>query len=616
MTALRLCRFLGAVPLALFVLAQAAAPAVSTTGEGGGSARALVKGPYLQNLSAGNVTICWETDAPSNATVFYGKDGSAELSVSDGNLTTFHELRLVGLSANTAYRYRAVSGDTPGAPSTFTTAPSGSTPFRFAVYGDCRTGHQNHTNIIAAMRSQGPAFVLNTGDLVENGSSAADWETFFGIISPIANNTPYWPCPGNHDLPPDLYTKYFSLPGNEMYYSFDCGGAHFISLDSAGDLTDGSAQLEWLEADLEASAARDWKFVFLHYPLYSSALGHGSNLALRALLDPLFVRHGVSAVFAGHDHDYEHADPGNGVQYFVTGGGGAPLGPSGKAGFTVYSESAFHYIIVDVGEDPHHTKVTAIRENGTVMETVHLSNVPRPPAPPSGLSVTNSTHSSLTVSWQPPKDPYLVGYNIAVSNNGSIMQEEFTGPVAGYAFHDLPADTSFTVTARALYRDPLGTPPDYTSAPVNVSGRTAPAAEEPLSVRIVFPVAGTRVYENNSIFCRAEASGHGNAEALSVEWRLDGALLAGNDLNMSLRAGPVGDHTLAVRVSDGMGRSNGSSVGFTVAPWHGGDPFPGADRPYTDPPVTPFLAAAAAFVIIGVLAAYVLAKRSEGKRPD
>jgi len=331
--------------------------------------------------------------------------------------------------------------------------------------------------------------------------------------------------------------------------------------------------------NLAASAASEWRFVFLHYPPYSSGLGHGSNLALRAILDPLFVQYRVNAVFAGHDHIYEHADPQNGVQYFVTGGGGAPLSPSGKADFTVYSESAYHYLIVEVGEDQHHTKVTAVRENGTVMETVHLSNVPRPPAPPSGLSVANSTHYSLTVSWQPPKDPYIVGYNIAVSRNGSILQEEFTGPVAGYAFHDLPADTSFTVTARALYRDPLGTPPDYASAPVNVSGRTAPAPPEPLSVRIVFPVAGTSVHENTTIFCRAEASGHGAAETLSVEWRLDGAVLAGDGLNMSLRAGPVGDHTLAVRVSDGTGRSNGSSVGFTVAPWHGGDPFPGADRP-------------------------------------
>jgi hypothetical protein len=607
-------RLAGAFALALLVLCQAGPSSASPGGEGGASPRAFVKGPYLQNLSAGGVTVCWETDSPSNATVLYGAHGALDLSASEEAQSTFHEVRLTGLVANATYQYLAVSGTERSAPSTFRTAPAAKAPFRFAVYGDSRTGHQNHTNIVRDMSSHEPAFVLNTGDLVESGADPADWAAFFGIIAPLANGTPYWPSLGNHDLPPDLYKQYFSLPGNEMYYSFDYGGAHFIALDSTGGLSEGSAQLGWLRGDLAASSASDWRFVFFHYPPYSSGLGHGSNLTLRALLDPLFVQYRVSAVFNGHDHDYEHADPKNGVQYFVTGGGGAPLAPSGHGDFTVRSESVFHHLIVDVGVDPFHTKVIAVREDGSVIEAVHLSNVPRPPSPPSGLRVANTTGSAVTVAWEPPGDPYLTGYNAAISENGSIVQEDFLAPATAHTFRNLSADRPYKVTVRALYRDMLAAPPDYASAPVAVPVRTAPAPPAPLSVRIIFPVAGTSVSENNTIFCRAEASGYGTADNLSVEWRLDGALLAVDTLNMSIKAGHLGDHTLAVRVSDGRGRSDESTVVFTVAPWHGGDPYARPHPPYADPPVAPFLAAAAGLLFAGILAAYLLAKRQSGGR--
>ena len=41
------------------------------------------------------------------------------------------------------------------------------------------------------------------------------------------------------------------------------------------------------------------------------------------------VEHCVTAVFNGHDHCYEHANPGNGVHYFVTVGGGGVVAGRG-----------------------------------------------------------------------------------------------------------------------------------------------------------------------------------------------------------------------------------------------------------------------------------------------
>jgi hypothetical protein len=43
---------------------------------------------------------------------------------------------------------------------------------RFAAYGDTRDGHEVHRKIVGGVMSFHPALVLQTGDLVHNGSVA------------------------------------------------------------------------------------------------------------------------------------------------------------------------------------------------------------------------------------------------------------------------------------------------------------------------------------------------------------------------------------------------------------------------------------------------------------
>jgi hypothetical protein len=75
----------------------------------------------------------------------------------------------------------------------------------------------------------------------------------------------------------------------------------------------------WLEKEL-ASSGSDWKIAYFHHPLYSSGAAHGSDLPLRAILEPLFVKYHVSLVLSGHDHFYERMKPQSGIYYFVVGG--------------------------------------------------------------------------------------------------------------------------------------------------------------------------------------------------------------------------------------------------------------------------------------------------------
>jgi len=45
-------------------------------------------------------------------------------------------------------------------------------------------------------------------------------------------------------------------------------------------------------------------------------------VALRVILEPLFVKYGVDVVFSGHDHIYERLKPQKGITYFVSGSAG------------------------------------------------------------------------------------------------------------------------------------------------------------------------------------------------------------------------------------------------------------------------------------------------------
>ena len=117
-------------------------------------------------------------------------------------------------------------------------------------------------------------------------------------------------------IPNQRLYKPFNMNG-ERYYTFKKGNVRFFALDS--NYFD-QTQADWLEKAL-AESTEDWKICFFHHPLYSSGGRHGSEVDLRAQLEPLFLKHGVQVVFAGHEHFYERLKPQKGIYYFVNGGG-------------------------------------------------------------------------------------------------------------------------------------------------------------------------------------------------------------------------------------------------------------------------------------------------------
>jgi len=101
------------------------------------------------------------------------------------------------------------------------------------IYGDSRTGHQTHQNIVDEIIKTKPALVFHTGDLVEDGLIPDQWATFNEIISDLIKISDFYPALGNHENNSPLFFNNFILPNNERWYSVEKDNLHFMVYNQA-----------------------------------------------------------------------------------------------------------------------------------------------------------------------------------------------------------------------------------------------------------------------------------------------------------------------------------------------------------------------------------------------
>jgi hypothetical protein len=167
--------------------------------------------------------------------------------------------------------------------------------------------------------------VIMLGDNIYPNGEASDLQRKFErpYAELLSNGVNFYASLGNHDVrrgrEAQIGYKLFNMQGR-AYYSFVRGDGlvEFFALDTTR--LEGE-QLRWLDTSLAASRVR-WKIAYFHHPIYSSGARHGSSKKRRALLEPLFRKHGVAVVFSGHEHFYERTHPQHGVHYFISGAGG------------------------------------------------------------------------------------------------------------------------------------------------------------------------------------------------------------------------------------------------------------------------------------------------------
>jgi 3',5'-cyclic AMP phosphodiesterase CpdA len=175
--------------------------------------------------------------------------------------------------------------------------------------------------MVAVYERQRFALVIMVGDNIYGSERPQDFARKFELpYKPLLDaGVKFYASLGNHDSREQRYYKPYNMEGR-LYYSFKAPDqdVRFFALDTT--YLD-QPQLDWLEKEL-SGARETWKIPFFHHPPYSSGGRHGSDPRMREALEPLFLRHGVTVVFTGHDHFYERTKPQHGITYFVAGSAG------------------------------------------------------------------------------------------------------------------------------------------------------------------------------------------------------------------------------------------------------------------------------------------------------
>src|SRR5260370_22681997 len=173
----------------------------------------IVGGPFVVGVTDKTARITWlvQGDEVALQPVRSTDPTSPSFQVESTSLTS--------LQPNTRYEYNITSGAEAGKGS-FKTAPVGAVPFRFVAYGDNRTRHDMHRQVVARILQYGiPDFIIQTGDMVADGNDSAQWPVFFQIEKDLLRQTVFFPALGNHER----HTRNFEdiFQEGAPYYTID-----------------------------------------------------------------------------------------------------------------------------------------------------------------------------------------------------------------------------------------------------------------------------------------------------------------------------------------------------------------------------------------------------------
>ncbi len=338
-------------------------------GEAGrGFTQSLIRGPYLQSPGQNSIILRWRTDVATDSRVNFGLTIAANTTTTDdATSTTEHRVKLTGLSPKTTYYYTIGSTSSvllgPDSLLHFTTAPDTTIPnsFRLWAIGDFGHGNQAEADVrdsyLRLAEKEKPADLwLWLGDNAYSDGTDAEFQTkvfdsTFGYGN-IFWNLPFASTSGNHDynsicpwqptfcnenpenhsgpyldiIDPPIHGELGGVPSNrKLFYSFDYGDAHFVSLNSElgslvssynwlglfnSDTSFTSPMLDWLKADL-AATTKKWKIVLWHQTPYSGQDNFTDDgvqqfcVASRVHFNPIIEKFGVDLVLVSHDHNYQ-----------------------------------------------------------------------------------------------------------------------------------------------------------------------------------------------------------------------------------------------------------------------------------------------------------------------
>ena len=329
----------------------------------------IVGGPFTVNVTTRSATVVWIVQSDQ---LILHPPGGVEGRYSPS--FRVEKTTLASLQPGTRYEYELPGY--PGVKGSFQTAAAPTAlSYRFLVYGDTRTRHDVHRRVVEAVLKDGvPDFAIQSGDLVENGEDNSLWPIYFDIEKELLRQIAFFPVLGNHERNTHDFSDFFQAV--RPYYSFNWGNAHFMVIDS--DIANSGSnqwardtfwaeQTKWLEDELQSSQNAEYRVVVAHHPPFSAVSNRqGSNPEMRALV-PMFEKYHVSIAFFGHDHNYQR-NLQNGINYVISGGGGAPLYDVAKPDPATSQKAVSVENFVKVSVEGKAMKVRAMGLDGKILD--------------------------------------------------------------------------------------------------------------------------------------------------------------------------------------------------------------------------------------------------------
>lgn len=264
---------------------------------------------------------------------------------SDNKKTKFisHKVIADKLTPGTEYQFRVGNGTEWSETGSFKTDTSDYQSYRFIAGSDSQASSKEDFEPWAdtfrkAIDHIGkPKFLINAGDLVDNGDLEEQWQWMLGVAQKELLNVPFVPVLGGHEIqdydgdettPNENFYNHFNVPKQVVegthegsVYSFEYGDALYLVFNSqyAGQLTKDGKDVEWADQafwdqvkwmkNTVAKSDKKWKFVAFHKSPYAA----GDNSAqweddriqfYKKYLIPAFDEMGIDMVFEAHDHMY------------------------------------------------------------------------------------------------------------------------------------------------------------------------------------------------------------------------------------------------------------------------------------------------------------------------
>lgn len=201
--------------------------------------------------------------------------------------------------------------------------------------------HEAVAKVIAHHHAIEPLqFIINGGDVVQNGHKEQEWIEYFKGGNAYLLNVPQIAAIGNHDYRGDVgkglpkffqkYMRWEGAPSNGNLF-FEMPGFQLIIWNSnISDLSGAEEKIMWAWLEEKMQLAQKFNtplIIATHFPVFSSSMNRFTSFAvmkLRSQLVPLVEKYGVKLVLGGHTHMFERSFK-DGVNYLVAGPAGGRI---------------------------------------------------------------------------------------------------------------------------------------------------------------------------------------------------------------------------------------------------------------------------------------------------